>query len=153
MRPVGFYYNLLSQIPLIKSQGFMAINYGGAQKKPWVSPIDIAAAIAEEMESPFKGRKVRYVASEEISSDEIASILGSAIGKPDLKWIVISDEQQEKAMVSFGINPVIAAGLVEMNAAIRSGELFEDYYKHRPVLGKVKIKDYAPEFAAIYNSK
>jgi len=33
------------------------------------------------------------------------------------------------------------------------GDLFEDYYKNIPTMGKVKMKDFAQEFAAVYNSK
>ena len=44
-----------------------------------------------------------------------------------------------------------AAGIVEMNAAIHSGLLDEDYYRNRPVLGKVKLVDFAREFATVYN--
>jgi len=153
LRPVGFYYNLLSFIPTIKSQGVIVSNYGGGNKKPWVSPLDIATAIAEEITTPFSGRKVRYVASEEISCNEIASILGAAIGKPDLKWVVIPDEQMLNGMLAAGMNPQIAKGLVEMNASINTGELYEDYYRNRPLLGKVKVKDYAKDFAAVYNQK
>ena len=155
MRPVGFYGNLLSFIPAIKTQGLIASNYGGDDKKPWVSPIDIAAAIAEEMATPFAGRKVRYVASEEISCNELASVLGAAIGKPDLKWIVIPDEQLLKGMIASGMNPKIAAGLVEMNASgrTRSGKLYEDYNRNQPTLGNVKVKDFAKEFALVYHQK
>jgi uncharacterized protein YbjT (DUF2867 family) len=155
MRPVGFYNNLLGFIPTIKTQGMIVSNYGGDDKKPWVSPLDIAAAIAEEITTPFVGRKVRYVASEEITCNEIASILGAAIGKPDLKWIVIPDEQLLKGMIAAGMNPRIAAGLVEMNASgsTRSGKLYEDYNRNRPTLGKVKVKDFAKEFAVVYNQK
>jgi hypothetical protein len=35
------------------------------------------------MEKSFEGRKIRYVASDELSPNEVASILGEAIGKPD----------------------------------------------------------------------
>ena len=155
MRPVGFYNNLLAFIPAIKTQGRIVSNYGGDEKKPWVSPIDIAAAVAEEITTPFIGRKVRYVASEEISCNEIAGILGAAIGKPDLKWIVISDEQMLNGMIASGVNPRIAAGLVEMNASAsrHGGKFYEDYYRNPPVLGKVKVKDFAKEFAMIYNQK
>ncbi|HEY9153401.1 MAG TPA: hypothetical protein VIN60_10980, partial [Anaerolineales bacterium] len=153
MRPVGFYTSLLGFINTIKTQGVIASNYGGDDKKPWVSPIDIAAAVAEEITTPFVGRKVRYVASEEITCSEIASILGAAIGKPDLKWIIIPDEQLLNGMIATGMNPRIAAGLVEMNAGSHSGKLYEDYYRNRPVLGKVKIKDFAKEFAIAYNQK
>jgi len=151
MRPVGFYYNLLGFVNTIKTQGVIATNYGGDNKMPWVSPLDIAAAITEEIGLPFDGRKIRYVASEEISCNEIAAILGAAIGKPDLKWIVISDEQLLNGMITAGMNPKIAEGLVEMNASTHTGALYEDYYLHRPSLGKVKLKDYAKEFASIYN--
>jgi len=152
MRPVGFYYNLLGFIPTIKSMGVIASNYGGDDVKPWVSPIDIAAAIAEELEAPPVHRKVRYVASEEISCNEIASILGEAIGKPDLKWIIIPGEQLQIGMEKAGLPRAIAAGLVEMNEATHNGLLYEDYYRNRPTLGKVKLRDWAKEFAAVYNN-
>jgi len=151
MRPVGFYYNLLGFINTIKTQGVIATNYGGDSKKPWVSPIDIAAAVAEELVTPFEGRKVRYVASDEISCNELASLLGAAIGKPDLKWVMIPDEQLLQGMISVGMNPKIAAGLVKMNASGQTGVLYEDYYRNQPTLGKVKLAEYAKEFAAVYN--
>ncbi len=151
MRPVSFYYNLLGFINTIKTQGVIATNYGGGNKKPWVSPLDIASAIAEEIITPFEGRKIRYVASDEISCDEAASILGAAIGKPDLKWILITDEQQLNGMIAAGMNPQMAAGLVEMNACSNSGKLYEDYYRNKPTLSKIKLRDYAKEFAVAFN--
>ena len=151
MRPVGFYYNLLGFINNIKTQGVIATNYGGDSKKPWVSPLDIAAAVAEELVTPFEGRKVRYVASDEISCNELASLLGAAIGQPDLKWVVISDEQMLQGMLAAGMNPKIASGMVEMNSSTNTGDLYEDYYRNRPTLGKVKLKEFAKEFAAVYN--
>ena len=83
----------------------------------------------------------------------MATILGTAIGKPDLKWIVISDEQMQSRLIAAGFNPQLAAGFVEMNASTHRGQLFEDYYRNRPVLGKVKMKDYAKEFASVYNQE
>jgi uncharacterized protein YbjT (DUF2867 family) len=151
VRPVGFYYNLLGFINTIKTQGVIATNYGGDSKKPWVSPIDIATAVAEELVTPFEGRKVRYVASDEISCNELASLLGAAIGKPDLKWVVIPDEQLLQGMIATGMNQKIAEGMVEMNAGMNNGDLFEDYFRNKPTLGKVKLAEYAKEFAAVYN--
>ena len=153
MRPVGFYYNMLAFIPVIRSQGAIIQNYGGDDKEPWVAPVDIAAAIAEEISTPFTGRKVRYVASDEMCPNELASLLGNAIGQPDLKWIAIPDEQMKNGMIAAGINPAIAQGLVEMNAARRSGVLYEDYQRNKPVLGKVKLTDFIKEFAAAYYQK
>jgi uncharacterized protein YbjT (DUF2867 family) len=153
MRPVSFYYNLLGFINTIKTQGVIATNYGGDVPKPWVSPIDIASAVAEELvEGKPASRKVRYVASDEINCDELAHLLGAAIGKPDLKWVVIPDEQLLKGMIAAGMSPKIAEGMVEMNAAGNSGLLYEDYYRNKPVLGKVKLTDFAKEFASVFQS-
>ena len=90
IRPAAFYYNLFGFIAAIKRTGIIASNYGGEDKGVWVSPTDIAAAIAEEIVTPLVRRKVRYVASDELTCNEVASILGAAIGKPDLKWIIIT---------------------------------------------------------------
>ena len=103
------------------------------------------------MEKPFEKRSVRYLASEEISPNGIASVIGAAIGKPDLKWEVISDEEMLRQMLAAGMNGWIAKGFVDMQAAQRSGSLYEDYYRNRPVLGKTKLKDFAGEFALAYN--
>ena len=151
MRPVGFYYNMFAFIPTIKAQGAIFSNYGGDQKEPWVSPLDIASVISEEIERPFTGRTMRYIASEELSPNEVAAILGEAIGKPDLKWIEISDEQLLGGMVAAGMNPGTAKGMVEMNAGRWGNTLYEDYNRHRPRLGKTKLKDFAKDFAAAYN--
>jgi uncharacterized protein YbjT (DUF2867 family) len=152
MRPTSFYYNLLAYIPMIKNTGVIATNYGADGMIPWVSPIDIAAAIAQELSTPLDGRKIRYVGSEELTGNETARILGEAIGKPDLEWVLVSDDETLNGLVNIGIQPKIAEGLVEMYAGLYNGTLAEDYYHNRPaVMGKVKLKDYAKEFAAIYN--
>ncbi|HEY5750284.1 MAG TPA: NAD(P)H-binding protein [Chryseolinea sp.] len=151
LRPTAFYYNLFGFVGRIKSEGVMASNYGAEDRVPWVSPIDIAAAVAEELVTPLKGRKVRYVASEEPTCSEVASILGAAIGKPDLKWVILSNEETQNGLEAAGIPSRVAAGLVEMNASIHSGVLSEDYYRNRPTaLGKVKLTDFAKEFAAAF---
>jgi uncharacterized protein YbjT (DUF2867 family) len=154
MRPTSFFYNLLAYIPMIQSQGIIAANYGTDKMIPWVSPNDIAAAIAEEITTPSQGKKARYVSSDELTGDETARILGEAMGKPDLKWVLISDEETLNGLTNLGMQPKIAQGLVAMYAGLYNGLLSEDYIKNRPVeMGKTKLADYAKEFAAIYNQK
>lgn len=153
IRPTSFYYNLYGYAEMIKNEGIIAANYGAEDLIPWVSPIDIAAAVAEELLAPPIGRRVRYVASEELSGKETARVLGKAIGKPGLKWLVVTDEQTKNSLVSAGMNPTIAEGLVEMYAALHNGLLAEDYFRNRPVLGKVKMEDFAKEFFQTYNQR
>jgi uncharacterized protein YbjT (DUF2867 family) len=151
IRPVGFYTNMFSFARNIKSKGSIISNYGGDQKEPWVSPMDIAVAITAAIESPFEGRSVEYVASDEFSPNEAAKVLGEAIGQPDLQWSVISDEQLLNTWLGIGFNPQIAHGFVEMQHSQGTGALYEDYYAHKPTLGKVKLEDFAKDFAAAYH--
>lgn len=150
MRPASFLVNLMKSIPNIKEKGIIISNYTGDTKEPWVYPADIAAAIAEEMEKPFNGRSIRYVASDEVSPNEIAETLGKAIGKPELKWTAVPSEQMLAGMISMGMNSEAAQGLVEMQTAQGNGSLYEDYFKNRPLLGKIKLVDFAKEFAEVY---
>ncbi|MEP6749866.1 MAG: NAD(P)H-binding protein [Bacteroidota bacterium] len=161
MRPTSFHYNLFRFMPAIKNTGIMAANYGAEDKVVWVSPIDIAAAVADELVTPLVTnesvgltRKVRYVASNELTCNEVANIVGSAIGKPDLSWTLISDQQMQSGLEAFGMNPHIAAGLVEMQQCMHSGNFFQDYYMNRPaIMGKIKMTDFAKEFAAAFEQQ
>ncbi|WP_158800637.1 SDR family oxidoreductase [Pedobacter sp. L105] len=153
LRPVGFYTVLLNFIYAIKAKGIIASVYGEDDMVSWVSPIDIARAAVEELNSSAPGLKIRYVASDELSCNEAAGILGEAIGMPDLKWVIINSEQALNRMEAAGLNPSLAESFVEMNASIHSGLIYKDYYQNKPVLGKVKLKDFAKEFAAAYHQK
>ena len=149
VRPTSFYYNFLSFIPVIKNSGNIYANYGGKDIVRMVSPQDIAQAIADEILSPSSS-SIRYVASDERTGDDIAQVLGGAIGKPALKWIVISDEQMLQALLKNGMPDHLAEGLTELNQAQRTGKLAEDYAKNKPALGEVKLEDFAEHFAQAY---
>ena len=151
MRPTGFHYNLLAYIPMIKQQGIIAANYGQDDLGIWVAPADIATAIVDEIEHPStESPSIRYVASDELTCSETAHILGAAIGKPDLQWIKIPNQQMLDALVARGMSRTIAEGMVEMCA---NRNLYEDYFKHRPVLGKTKLTQFAQDFAAVYQQQ
>lgn len=152
LRPTIFYTNFYDFKGMIE-EGTIAANFGGEDKIVLVAPSDIAAAAAEELETPMTGdAKVRYAASDEMTCNEAARILGTAIGKPDLKWATLTDEQMLSGLKSFGMPPQLAAAMVEMQAAIHSGAALADYYRHKPaVMGKVKFTDFAKEFAAVYH--
>jgi len=153
MRPVGFYYNMFSFIPSIKFHGAIIQNYGGDKKEPWVSPVDIAHTISEEVEKPFRGKTVRYIASDEVSPNEVATIMGKAIGKPGLQWVVVSDEQFLNALLQMGMNPQAAKEYTEMNASRRTNA-YDDYHLHKPsTFGKIKFKQFVAEFARVYHQK
>jgi uncharacterized protein YbjT (DUF2867 family) len=87
LRPGFFYPNFLGNIGMIKHMGIIGANYGDGTKLALVHTDDIAEAAAEELLSlSFTGKSIRYVVSDEKTTYEVASILGRAIGMPELPF-------------------------------------------------------------------
>lgn len=154
LRPSYFFYNLFSQIGLVKHAGIFGANYGDTDEKlVLVDTNDIAAvAIEKLLQLSFTGFSTQYIASDEVSYDELAKTLGEAIGKPGTPWVTFTDEQSLQGMLGAGLDAEIANGYVTMGASIRSGAIQEDYWKNKPTLGKYKLADFAKAFAAAYNA-
>jgi uncharacterized protein YbjT (DUF2867 family) len=150
LRPGVFYSNFYGFIEMIKKQGMVMANYGGKDMIALVAPEDIADAAVEELERTGDEVRVRYVASDEKTCDEVAQILGAAIGQPDLRWPALPAEQVQQGMEMMGMPKALAAMLVEMQQAIHTGAIQEKYLANRPVLGKKKLVDFAREFAVAY---
>jgi uncharacterized protein YbjT (DUF2867 family) len=151
LRPTSFFTNYYGFVGMIKGAGFMGANCAGNYRVALVHPRDIAAAAAEELASPAQaGRTIRYVASCEHTQDEVAQALGAAIGQPDLRWVAFTDEQMRDNLLKNGLPASTAADIVDIYASMSSGALAEDYEQRKPALGKVKLEDFAKEFAAAF---
>ncbi|MGY3212032.1 NAD(P)H-binding protein [Mucilaginibacter sp. HD30] len=175
MRPAAFYTNFYQSIDLIKGKGligkFLTLrysgawslltgktgllmgNYGGDDRIVFVSTKDIADAVAEELLLMPDQKTIRYVGSEEMTCNEAAKIIGTAIGKPWLKWVLLSDQAMLQGLKMAKLPEKLAATLVEMQAAMHSGKTLENFHRNKPKMGKVKLTDFAREFAAVYHQK
>jgi uncharacterized protein YbjT (DUF2867 family) len=154
LRPSYFFYNLFSQIGLVKQAGIFGANYGGTDEKlVLVDTNDIALVAAEKLLNlSFTGFTTQYIASDEVSTNDIAQVLGEAIPKPGTPWVTFTDEQSLQGMLGAGLDAEIANGYATMGAAIRSGAIQEDYWQNKPTLGKYKLADFAMAFAAAFNA-
>ncbi len=151
LRPAYFYHNLMANIGMIKHMGIIGGNFGENTTMVMVHPTDIAAAAAAELLNPtFTGKAVRYIASDERHVQDIAKVLGAAIGKPELPWVNFRDEDAMGGMLQAGLSQEVASNYVEMGAAMASGEMAADYLANKPALSKTKLEDFAQEFAAVY---
>ncbi len=152
LRPGFFYPNFMNQIGMIKNMGITGGNYGEGTTLVIVHPNDIAEVAAKELnELSFTGKTILYIVSDEKTTTEIGSILGKAIGKPEIPWVNFKDEDTLNGMLQAGVPEEIAKNYTEMGAAMRSGEMDADYRKNKPSeFGKIKLEDWAQEFAAAF---
>lgn len=173
MRPASFYTNFYQSVDLIKGKGFIGKlltlrysglwalltgktgllmgNYGGDDRVVFVSPKDIADAVAEELLLLPEKRTIRYVGSEEMTCNQAAKIIGTAVGKPWLKWVLLSDKAMLQGLKMAKVPEKLAGTLVEMQAAMHSGKALENFHRNNPKMGKIKLADFAKEFAEAYH--
>ena len=151
LRPAYFYVNFYGNIDMIKHAGILGANYPAETPLVLVHPNDIAAATAEELQHTFTGHSIRYIASDEARTAEVAKVLGAAIGKPELPWVAFNNADALQGMLQAGLPEVMAKSYVEMGDATRSGKLYEHYFANRPaVFGKTKLTAFAEEFAQAF---
>lgn len=154
IRPVSLMYNLFGYINMIKNYDFIGSNFRKEDKIAWVHPEDVALSISEVLlEKGAKEYKIKYVAGDEKTLEETASIIGNAIGNDDLQWITFKYAEVVKSLISNGLSEGFACDIVDINACISSGKLGEDYQKNKPKLGKIKLENFAIEFANAFNNK
>jgi NAD(P)H dehydrogenase (quinone) len=175
MRPASFYTNLYQSIDLIKGKGLIGKlltlrhsgvwalltgktgllmgNYGGDDRIVFVSPKDIAEAVAEELLSGSKEKTIRYVGSEEMTCNEAAKIIGTAVGKPWLKWVLLSNKAMLQGLKMAKVPQKLAETLVEMQSVMHSGKTLKNFHQYNTKMGKVKLADFAKEFAEVYFKK
>jgi uncharacterized protein YbjT (DUF2867 family) len=151
LRAGNFYYNFFRDIPMIKNRHILGSNYSGNDKLVLAHPEDIAAAIAEQLQSEGNGIEVKYIVSEVLSGNEVAAILGNAIGEPNLPWVEFPDEQFKQGMLSVGLPPELADLLTEMGQGIRAGIMTKDFFETKSeITGKIMFKQFAEEFKSRY---
>jgi uncharacterized protein YbjT (DUF2867 family) len=153
LRAVYFYQNLLTLMDMVRHMNIIGSNFSFASGRfPVAHTNDVAAAAAEELLNlNFAGHSIQYVASDETGTDEIAAVLGNAIGKPDLRWLTFSPDQVLQNLQRLGFPANIAQEYVNMFDSMENGLVTEDYWKNRPGnFGMTKLEDFAKEFATIF---
>ena len=153
LRPSYFYTNLYTMVDLIKNAGIMGSNFGKPEEKfVLVHPSDIAAvAIQHLLALDFTGKTHEYVSSDVRTFSDIAKVVGTTIGKPELPWVQFSDEDALNGMLGAGLKKTIAEGYLEMGQGIASGIVQEDYFASGATpQGNVKLEDFARELAGAF---
>jgi uncharacterized protein YbjT (DUF2867 family) len=125
LRPGYFFENHMSSIGLIQGQGINGSAIKAGVALPTVATRDIAAQAARLLvERRFSGRSVRYLLGpKDYTMAEATRILGSAIGKPDLRYVEFGYDDVRKALVGAGFSPSVASAFVEMQDGFNQGRI------------------------------
>jgi uncharacterized protein YbjT (DUF2867 family) len=126
LRAAYFMENTLPQANAIRQMNSVAGPLRGDLKIPMIATRDIGTAAADVLLHPtMRGKQTHELLGHgDVSYNEVASILGKAIGKTDLKYVHVSGDQFRGALVQMGgMSEPVANLLVEMTQALNAGKM------------------------------
>jgi uncharacterized protein YbjT (DUF2867 family) len=120
-----FMENLLTQIGIIQSLGFMAGPVRADVPLPMISTGDIGAIAAESLAKlDFAGKQTReLLGARHVTNSEAAKIIGAAIGKPDLAYRQVPSSVLKPAMMQMGMSSSMVDLILEMSEALNTGHM------------------------------
>jgi uncharacterized protein YbjT (DUF2867 family) len=123
LRPAYFMENTLPQVNAIRMMGSVATPLRPDLKLPMIATRDIGNAAAEALLHPtVRGKQTReLLGPRDLTYTEVATIIGRAIGKPDLKYVQAPDDQFRSVLVQMGMSEQFARLLLEMIGSLNSG--------------------------------
>jgi uncharacterized protein YbjT (DUF2867 family) len=123
LRAGYFMENLLPQVGVIQSFGMMAGPVRPDVPLPMIATRDIGAAAAEALlKLDFSGKQARELQGpRDVTYNDVAKIVGAAIGKPDLKYLQMPQAQLKPALTQMGMSPNMVDLLFEMTEALDAG--------------------------------
>lgn len=125
LRAAYFMENTVPQTGAIKKMGYAAGPLRPDLRIPMIATRDIGAVAADALLHPtIHGKQTRELLGQrDLSYNEVALTIGKAIGKPDLKYVHLQDDQVRGALVQMGMSEPMANLLVEMTQALNSGKM------------------------------
>jgi uncharacterized protein YbjT (DUF2867 family) len=123
LRAGYFMENLLPQTEVIQNFGIVGGPLRPDLPLPLIATRDIGAAAADLLLKPdFTGKEARELLGQrDVNYQEVASVIGKAIGKPDLAYSQLPPQQLKPALVQMGMSSSMADLLLEMADALNSG--------------------------------
>jgi uncharacterized protein YbjT (DUF2867 family) len=125
LRAGYFMENTLPQVNPIRQMGSAVGPLRADLKVPMIATRDIGTAAADILLHPtIRGKQTRELLGQrDLSYAEVAAIIGKALGKSDLKYVQVPDDQFRAALVQMGMSEQVAKLLVEMTDALNSGKM------------------------------
>jgi uncharacterized protein YbjT (DUF2867 family) len=120
-----FMENTLAQIGIIKAMGVAAGPLRAELELPMIATRDIGAFVAERLARlDFSGVQAQELLGQrDISMAEVAGIIGRAIGRPQLSYVRVPNDQVVEAFVQMGASKSTAELMIEMTDALNAGHM------------------------------
>ena len=123
LRAGYFMENTMGQVGAIRAMGATAGPLRPDLKLAMIATRDIGAAVADALLAlDFKNKQTRELLGQrDISMVEATAVVAKAIGKSNLSYVQVPDDQFVAVLTRMGMSKNVAGLLVEMSASLNSG--------------------------------
>ncbi|HET6863214.1 MAG TPA: NmrA family NAD(P)-binding protein [Pyrinomonadaceae bacterium] len=125
LRPAYFMENTLAQVTAIRLMGATAGPIHADLRIPMIATRDIGVAAADALlRLDFRGKRTKELHGErDLSYNEATSIIGKAIGRPDLAYKELPPSEFQAALEQMGASANVASLIAELGNALNSGHI------------------------------
>lgn len=157
LRAGFFMENFLGMINTVAQAGVLGgFPISGDIAMPIVHTADIASRAAQLLSSlDFSGQDHEYVAgTSDLTLQEAATILGTAIGKPDLVWVQFPYEDAAAAMLQMGLTQSLVDAYIDFCKSANDLSLTGDYRRTPNNTTHTSLEHFAQnEFAPVWDAQ
>ncbi len=155
LRPTFFMENHLGSIGAIKGMGALPGALRPDLTAPQIATRDIAAAATRRLAAlDWSGKSVlELLGPRDVTMTETARILGGSIGRDDLRYVHVGDDDVRQAFLGMGVSADLANLYVEMLHAINDGHMASTQARDARTTTPTPLEVFAREvFAPVFHA-
>jgi uncharacterized protein YbjT (DUF2867 family) len=154
LRPGWFMENMYMMLDAIREAGVLPMPIPGALSLPMIATRDIGAEAARRLAAlDFDGHHIKeLLGPRDYTLNEVAAIVGAAIGKPDLPFVTVPEEAAAAGFEQMGVHAATVAAFMEMYRGFADGRIVAQETRSAANSTPTTLEEFASGLAAAYGA-
>ena len=154
LRPAFFMENFYMMFDAIRGMGVLGMPIPGDIPLAMIATQDIGAEAARRLAAlDFDGHHIKeLLGPRDYTLNEVAAIVGKAIGKPDLPFVTVPEEAAAAGFEQMGVHPATVATFMEMYRGFGDGRVVPLESRSAANTTPTTLEEFAVGLAAAYGA-
>ena len=154
LRPAFFMENFYMMLDAIRGMGVLGMPIPGDIPLAMIATQDIGAEAARRLAAlDFDGHHIKeLLGPRDYTLNEVAAIVGKAIGKPDLPFVTVPEEAAAAGFEQMGVHPATVATFMEMYRGFGDGRVVPLESRSAANTTPTTLEEFAVGLAAAYGA-
>ncbi len=154
LRPAFFMENFYMMLDAIRGMGVLGMPIPGDVPLAMIATQDIGAEAARRLAAlDFDGHHIKeLLGPRDYTLNEVAAIVGKAIGKPDLPFVTVPEEAAAAGFEQMGVHPATVATFMEMYRGFGDGRVVPLESRSAANTTPTTLEEFAVGLAAAYGA-